>query len=171
MRCNDFLHHYSTFRDGAAPPQLRHSMELHLAWCATCARYHEAVRRGVDALKNAGGIEPSADFRRRLHGRLAVDGVASIDPAPAGVAAALMFAAALTLGVYEGVIRERHTPPPVTVAIRASRPPSVMPYAAHRAPPASDFTLSAFRQRGGHAPVVVVDASPVPLGMWASLPR
>jgi hypothetical protein len=175
MRCLEFLRHYSSFRDGlVADRSFIEAMEAHLATCGTCARYHASVTRGVDLLKRSEGIEPSPDFRRRLRGKLATPSAeAPILPAPAGVAAALMFAAALTLGAYEiGARRTAAVPKTLAAAPQPTpRPPATMPYAATtRVPVATDLTLTAFRRRT-HRVYTVVETDPVPLGTWASLPR
>jgi hypothetical protein len=176
MRCLDFLSHYSSFRDGlVADGALLRDLEAHLAVCGTCARYHASVTRGVDLLKHAEGIEPSPDFRHRLRGRLAAPAAeAPIFPAPAGVAAALMFTAALTLGAYEISARRDAAAARTGLAAVAQPvppPPATMPYAAAtRVPSATDLTLTAFRRRNHH-PRTVVETDPVPLGTWASLPR
>src|SRR2546425_1732077 len=96
MTCAEFLERYTDFRDGliTAPRELRR-FERHLLRCAGCRRYDTAVRRGVLALQAAGTIEPSRDFRRRLDARLERERRAARDvPASAGVAAALVLAAA-----------------------------------------------------------------------------
>ena len=172
MHCSEFLSHYSAFRDGViADPQLQGALEQHLAACANCTRYHRSVARGVDLLRFQDAIEPSPDFRRRLHGRLVAASVnETVMPGRASIAAALMFASALTLGVYE--ISQRHGRSAGTVVARASRPPAQMPYAvAPRQWPESDFTLAAFKHRAPQEPVEVVERTPVALGAWTSLPR
>ena len=171
MHCSEFLSHYSAFRDRVGVDQeLILALELHLSACPHCTRYHRSVSRGVEVLKLQDAIEPSADFRRRLRGRLAESLTNQpVLPGPASVAAALMFASALALGVYE-VSYGNHR---VTVATaRPARQSTSMPYASHRRiPPESDFTLAAFKRRTARPPVEVVERSPVALGAWTSLPR
>lgn len=172
MRCIDFLSHYSAFRDRVATDAaLLRALDDHLAACGNCARYHDSVSRGVDLLKIHHDIEPSPDFRQRLRGRLTRQANAAVLPGPASVAAALMFASALTLGAYE--ISRGHGRTPVKIAAApAPQPPAPMPYAAApRLLPASDFTLAAFKRRAPRPPLEVVERNPVALGAWASLPR
>src|SRR2546429_4925989 len=105
MTCAEFLERYTDFRDGliTAPRELRR-FERHLLRCAGCRRYDTAVRRGVLALQAAGTIEPSRDFRRRLDARLERERRAARDvPARAGVAAALVLAAAPPRRALEAV--------------------------------------------------------------------
>lgn len=171
MHCSEFLSHYSAFRDRVGVDQdLILSLELHLAECSQCARYHQSVSRGVEVLQLHDAIEPSPDFRHRLRGRLAASAAnQAVLPGPAGVAAALMLASALALGVYEAAHSRRIGGEPVA---RAPRTAATMPYAApRRVLPVSDFTLAAFKRRTPRPPVEVVERTPVALGAWASLPR
>src|SRR5438034_6670604 len=119
MRCAEFLERYTDFRDGllTEPCELRR-FERHLARCPACRRYDSALRRGVLALQAAVPIEPSPDFRRRLEARLQQErrGGSRV-PARAGgagVAAALLVAAAPALAALEGVRRpdEARAPAP-----------------------------------------------------------
>src|SRR5207244_13607863 len=115
MTCAEFLERYTDFRDGliTAPRELRR-FERHLLRCAGCRRYDGAVRRGVLALQAAGTIEPSRDFRRRLDARLERERRAAGEvPASAGVAVALVIAAALAMLALEGVRRPEVARSPV----------------------------------------------------------
>jgi hypothetical protein len=173
MHCLDFIGHYSAFRDRVgADTDLLRELDEHLMSCATCARYHESVRRGVDLLKRHDVLEPSPDFSRRLRGRLAQSfDDAPVLPAPASIAAALMFASALTLGVYE-IAARREAPVAVAAVTPVRHPSTTMPYAAQpRVLPASDFTLTAFHRGPKRPPVLVLEMTPVALGAWASLPH
>lgn len=103
MLCNEFLERHTEFRDGVvtSPRELRR-FARHLAHCPSCRRYDATVREGVDALHAASTITPSADFRQRLDARLAVERrKARPIPAQAGVSAALLILAALSLLVME----------------------------------------------------------------------
>jgi hypothetical protein len=103
MKCSEFLDRHSEFRDGliTAPRELRR-FSRHLAHCVTCRRYDETVREGVHALNAATHIAPSPQFRERLEARLAAErrNIRPI-PARAGISAALLVAAALSLLVME----------------------------------------------------------------------
>ena len=172
MHCSEFLSHYSAFRDRVgADAELLLTLELHIAECRQCERYHQSVSRGVEELKFHDALEPSPDFRRRLRGRLAESAANQpVLAGSAGVAAALMFASALALGVYEASVGHPRAARPEAVA-RGQRT-GAMPYAvAPRLLPESDFTLAAFKRRTPRPPVEVVERTPVALGAWTSLPR
>jgi anti-sigma factor RsiW len=113
--CPEFLARYSDFRDGlvTAPREMRR-FERHLSRCERCRRYENAVRRGVIALHAAGGVEPSWGFRQRLDERLRRERLVVSGPvlsARAGVAAALLIAAAFALVGIEAVAGGRRIPP------------------------------------------------------------
>jgi len=170
MHCSEFVSHYSAFRDRVIADQgLLLALDDHLDQCATCTKYHASVSRGVDLLRFHDAIEPSSEFRRRLRGRIAESQWSdTVMPGSASVAAALMFASALTLGAYE-VSQRGHNGKAVA---EVSRPPAAMPYAANpRLFPESDFTLAAFKHRAPRQTVEVVERAPGALGGWASLPR
>ena len=104
MRCTEFLQIYSDYRDGRLSDDgVAFAAERHLVECARCARYDQAVRRGVNVLRTAPEIEPSPAFRHTLRRRLL--GVTPPDPFPATgrVAASVLVAAAVALLVLEGV--------------------------------------------------------------------
>lgn len=112
MDCSEFLSRYSDFRDGlVSAPRESRRFERHLARCERCQRYDAAVRRGVLALQAAVSVEPSPGFRRRLDERLRRDCLvasAPVQPARAGVAAALFLAATIALVALEAVAGRRH---------------------------------------------------------------
>ncbi len=116
MTCSEFLARYSDFRDGliGAPREARR-FARHIATCASCRRYHDALRHGVVALQTKVREEPDPDFRQRLARRLAVEraqtGRAVIPSRPA-LAAALLIAAAIGLLAWEGA---RSHPPLASV--------------------------------------------------------
>jgi anti-sigma factor RsiW len=119
MTCAEFLDSYTEFRDGllATPAEVRR-FERHLARCDACRQYDTTVRRAVLALQAAEGVEPSADFRRRLDRRLRRERFLSgpMLPTRIGLIAALFVAVTIALVAAEGVRRSpRHTPmlPPV----------------------------------------------------------
>lgn len=121
MTCQDFLAHYTDFRDGliTAPREARR-FTRHLATCAACRRYDAALHSGVGVLQTVAGAEPNAAFRRRLEGRLAAERARVARPAvpsrPA-IAAALLVAVALGLLAWEGAHR-----PPATASARPLPP-------------------------------------------------
>ncbi|MGH7568188.1 MAG: zf-HC2 domain-containing protein [Gemmatimonadales bacterium] len=108
MDCAQFLNRYTDFRDGLiSASRERRNFERHLACCARCRDYDAAVRLGVRALQSVETIHPSPDFRRRLERRLDRERAATgpVLAGRAGVAAALLFAVALSLVALEGVVR------------------------------------------------------------------
>jgi anti-sigma factor RsiW len=110
MLCKEFLERHSEYRDGliTAPRDLRR-FARHLAHCLACRRYDATVRQGVQALSAATTIAPSADFRRRLDARLAIERKSTpAFPARAGVSAAMLLLAAFGLLVF-GVTRRPYT--------------------------------------------------------------
>ena len=111
MDCSDFLSSYSDLRDGLiTDPAVLLALERHRRDCRRCASYHDAVQRGVDALRALDDIEPSPAFRRELRARLAA-AVASTGRqpgvTPAGFAAAVLVAVAGALLIYEGLGAKR----------------------------------------------------------------
>ncbi len=143
MTCAEFLERYTEFRDGliTAPRELRR-FGRHLTHCAGCRRYDGAVRRGVLALQAAGTIEPSRDFRRRLDARLERERrVAGEVPASAGVAVALVIAAALAMLALEGVRRPEVARSPVLPPVPFPNPvvQTGVPFVSFQDPRASVF--------------------------------
>lgn len=104
MDCNDFIQRFSEARDGGLrdPRQLRR-IEQHARRCPRCARWVESLELGLGELREAMGIEPSARFRKRLRKRLAAEVSIGdpIVPTNAGLAAALLLAAAVGLLVLQ----------------------------------------------------------------------
>lgn len=108
MRCTGFLRCYSDFRDGLIrDAALLRDLEEHLGSCHRCARYDQAVSRGVGALRNLSEIEPSSQLRHALRARLAspqpTGPGSGAGVAPAGIAAAVLLGVAAALWVYEGM--------------------------------------------------------------------
>lgn len=108
MECSDFLAWYSDFRDGLiTDPGVLVELERHRRRCRRCARYHNALTRGVDALRALDDMEPSPAFRRELRARLAA-AVLSTGRAPSLRPAALAGAVLVVVGgallVYEGLV-------------------------------------------------------------------
>jgi hypothetical protein len=146
MTCAEFLDRYTDFRDGliAAPRELR-QFERHLARCVACRRYDGAVRRGVLALRAAGTIEPSRDFRRRLDARLERERRTAREvPARAGVAAALFLAAALAMLALEGVRRPELARAPLLPPVPFPNPvvQAGVPFVSFQDPRASVFAAA-----------------------------
>jgi anti-sigma factor RsiW len=109
MLCTEFLERHSDYRDGliTSPRELRR-LSKHLAHCATCRRYDVTIRQAVRALHAAAPIAPSADFRRRLDARLAVERRrVPRPPAQTGLSATLLVVAAVALFVFEIAQRPR----------------------------------------------------------------
>ena len=72
MRCSEFLHRYSDFRDETIDdPLVRRLFIAHVSLCGRCARYQEVIDRGVSLLRAAHQIEVSPRFHTRLARRLA----------------------------------------------------------------------------------------------------
>jgi len=174
MNCSDFLSAYSDFRDGVITDGLHtRKMREHLTRCLACARYDASVRHGVRAM---GEIEPSPDFRDRLRERIAATADQPMEPTgtgAAGIAAALMFAAAVALLVYEGSHRNQPLPTAVAVDPARSAPsrPALPVVVVNPGVPFvtfTDLTVSPFRSGSGTAYHV---QSEIPLGIWTNLPR
>jgi len=171
MHCSDFLEGYSDYRDGLiTDAQLLRLMRRHVDACAVCAGYDERVREGVQAL---GEIEPSDGFRDRLRSRLAASEDRPTEPTTlgaAGVAAALMLAAAVALLTYEGSRRqvEVKAAAPGVASSEKSLPLVVVnpgvPFVTF-----IDLSVSPFQTVGGNATLHI--QSDVPLDTWANLPR
>ncbi len=66
MKCSDFLSRFSDYYDGDPSLEDRDAFEEHLDSCASCRRYDEVVRRGVEFLKKLPSPDPRDDFQARL---------------------------------------------------------------------------------------------------------
>ncbi len=66
MKCSDFLARFSEFYDGDPSCEDRKAFEEHRASCASCRRYEDVVRRGVEFLRELPAPAPRDDFRARL---------------------------------------------------------------------------------------------------------
>jgi hypothetical protein len=189
MDCSDFLDSYSDFRDGRITDVRRlRRLHYHLGHCGPCSRYDASVRHGVGAL---GEIDPSPDFRRRLRARIAArdDRPLYHDDQPmnhfgtgAGIAAALMLAAAVALLVYSG--SDTLTPSSVAAStvVADVPPPSASPEPPRAYPMVvvnpgvpfvtfTDLSISPFRNAGATTGAEFHVHSDIPLGAWANLPR
>ena len=70
MRCEDFIHDYSDFRDGLVTETSRAGYERHLAECARCRRYDHVVSRGAALYSELPSPSVSPDFMPRLQHRI-----------------------------------------------------------------------------------------------------
>lgn len=70
MNCRNFRKHHVAFVDDTVSGLERAQMHDHLLRCAWCARHDARVRRSLLLVRNLPPIEPSADFRERLHSRV-----------------------------------------------------------------------------------------------------
>ena len=180
MDCSDFLDSYSDFRDGRITDVRRlRRLHYHLGHCGPCSRYDASVRQGVGAL---GEIDPSPDFRRRLRARIAAREEQPMEHigAVAGIAAALMLAAAIALLVYSG--SDTVAPAVATPAVVAEAPASSNPEPPRAYPMVvvnpgvplitfTDLSVSPFRTAGTTTGAEFHVHSEIPLGAWANLPR
>ncbi len=161
MTCSEFLQAYSEYRDGLLrEPAAVTAVEAHLEGCPTCARLARAMALGLSALRDTEDVTPSRRFRTELTHRLRAE-VAIGDPiAPthAGLAAALLLAAALGLLLYESVVR----PEVAAVARSEAIPVDTRPYA----PALTDVTLPAFTHSA-----LQFHSQQIPLGSYAAFTR
>jgi anti-sigma factor RsiW len=124
MTCNEFLEHYTEYRDGLIPREARR-FARHLSQCASCRRHDQALRRGVLELQDTDTIHPSADFRRRLEQRLRHEGLVAgppVTPGRAGLVAALFVGVAIALVAFEGAHRHRPAQQPELPAVPFPKP-------------------------------------------------
>jgi anti-sigma factor RsiW len=149
MQCSEFLEVYSDYRDGTIPdPDVRAAVEAHLCECLRCRRLARAMTRGLALLHlTAEEVEPSAEFRTRLECRLRAQVTVGdpVIPTHAGLAAALLLAAALGLLVVEGLGR---SDPPL---VAGQSQPSFEAALANVTLPA--FAHSTLEFHGVHAPL------------------
>jgi len=68
--CERFLELHTEYLDGFLSVEEIRRFDLHAAMCPSCGRYDRVVRRGLLLVRNAGEIQPSADFFDRLNQRL-----------------------------------------------------------------------------------------------------
>jgi len=127
MRCDDFLKHYSAWRDGLEPWQAE-AMAAHLEGCPACRVHDEALRHGVAALRGH-ELVPSTGFERRLARRLAWGGADHRNPRVAPLAATAMTILALL------VIALASRRPPVSTAQAETEPPVLARPMANAGPP------------------------------------
>src|SRR5215218_10317155 len=70
MDCRAFRKHHLAFVDNTMSDAELVAMHHHLAECEGCSRHDTAVRRGLLVFRNLPAIQPSADFKQRLHSKL-----------------------------------------------------------------------------------------------------
>lgn len=68
MECNGFLERFSEFHDGEATDA--GAFERHVAECAGCRRYADAVKRSLALLRALPGVAVGEDFHPRLQHRI-----------------------------------------------------------------------------------------------------
>jgi hypothetical protein len=135
MRCSEFLHGYSDFRDETIDdPLVRRLFIAHVSLCGRCARYQEVVDLGVSLLRSADQIEVSPRFHTRLARRLAA-AVLHPEPVfavPVRLLGSLVIAATIAVVVIEGVTRDSRKVEPLPAPARPmpmvqshARPPFV----------------------------------------------
>ena len=113
MYCSQFKNHYSEFRDGRIQNEHFHrEMKTHLESCRACAKFDDALNKGVSLIYQSGEILVPPGFKDRIARGIkeSQSAVQPITPAPAGYAAAGMVAAAVALFVFE------HQPQPASMA-------------------------------------------------------
>jgi len=141
MLCNELLERHSEFRDGLIPSsgELRR-FTRHIAHCPSCRRYDATVRQAVQALHSASPIIPSADFRRRLDARLAIERRrVPRPPARSGFLAAMLVLAAVALFSFEVSRRPRIDKAPLLPPAAFPKPvaSAALPFVSFQDPRAS----------------------------------
>jgi anti-sigma factor RsiW len=69
MTCQQFMATYTEYLDGEQPAEVRDRSEVHMARCASCARYDRVLRQGLRLVREMPELPPSPDFEQRLqHG-------------------------------------------------------------------------------------------------------
>jgi hypothetical protein len=132
MHCDEFLAHYSAWRDGLEPWQAG-AMTTHLQGCTSCRAHDQALRHGVAALR-AVELIPSSEFGRRLTHRLARAGADHRQPHVAPLAATAMAILALLVIAVAG------RRPPVATAQAETEPPVLARPVANAGPPFIAFS-------------------------------
>jgi len=170
MLCSDFLELYSDYRDGLiTDPAVARRIQRHLRMCRRCMDYDALVSRGVMALRSTNDLRPSTLFRhqfsRRLRATQAEGTVEAVRPAPAGIMAALMVAAAVALAVWPDA--ETVTAPSVAPTVAADAGATTPPPAPEPVyVPNAELVTPAFREAWLAQP-----AQEVTFETWVALPR
>jgi hypothetical protein len=119
MTCDECIGIASEFVDDALPPEIAQRFRFHLAQCASCARYHHVLTRGLTLVRDVPEIEPAPDFVLRLHRQLrAVDDemLARQRSVTSGVAVALAVAGLVAFAAWSPILLRDETAPAVTSA-------------------------------------------------------
>ena len=123
MRCSRVRGELSAYIDGELPHRTRVRLERHLAGCPGCEQYRKSLCRLVETVREAGPIEPSAEFRsstmRRIRGAVKVPR-ATMPVAPRW-AAALVTAVVVCIVGWAVVVANRPAPPDVTDRVLLSQ--------------------------------------------------
>jgi len=132
MRCQEFLTHYSAWRDGLEPEHA-FEMEQHLEVCFDCQAHHEALHHGVSLLFES-EVELSPDFAERLEQRLRRSAAEHQAPHISPLAASAM----ALLGALVVAFAARR--PSVTPVAAEAQPPVMAQPVSYAAPPFVVFT-------------------------------
>lgn len=133
MNCRNFRKLHVAFVDDTVSGCERAQMYDHLLRCSWCARHDARVRRSLLLVRNLPPIEPSADFRERLHSRVITSALMPeraivrrwTNSGIAAAAAVLISVgfAARTVANSEGPVTLSH--PPVVASVPEVRPSMV----------------------------------------------
>ena len=140
INCDQFIQRASDFIDDQLEPGAVAAMQMHLAGCASCARYHRVLLRGLALVQDVPSIEPSPDFALRLHMRLrAVDDemLANQRAVTSGVAVVLSVAVMVALAAWGPLLTLRLTGSVDRVAARSETATDAPPLDLSPAPPVS----------------------------------
>ncbi|MEO8031421.1 MAG: hypothetical protein ABI765_11255 [Gemmatimonadota bacterium] len=132
MHCQEFLRHYSAWRDGLEPGRA-FEMEQHLDRCLECQAHHEALHHGVTVLFQS-EVELSPDFADRLEQRLRHAAVEHQAPHVSPLAVTAM----AVLGALIVALAVRR--PAVAIVAAEAQPPVVAHPVSFAAPPFVVFT-------------------------------
>ncbi len=70
MSCAECLALSGAYIDDVMDPADRAPFDLHIDRCPACARYVRVLRKGLQLVQDLPSVQPSPDFRIRLHRRL-----------------------------------------------------------------------------------------------------
>jgi hypothetical protein len=136
MNCQAFRDAYSDFRDGALDEAMVVACHIHVAECADCRQFDDAIRRGIDALRDLPALHVSGEFDTNLFERLAHE---ELPGAPAvgdrrtwpGLAGTMLILAAVGVAGWEsrGWIRPPGADPRQAAGPAVRRDPFVVRFA------------------------------------------
>jgi hypothetical protein len=99
VNCSEFLHDYSSFRDGLLGSERAGEFRVHMRGCASCARYDRVIGAGVELVREVDVVEPSSDFMDRLQHRIYhVEDEMRLSRRASGTSVALTLAIAAAIG-------------------------------------------------------------------------